>query len=432
MKLDFKLDQWQEDVLTAEGNLCICSGRQVGKSQIIAIKASEYISNHPHKTVLVVSITEEQAELMIQKIMYYLHNNYPSLISRGKDKPTKHLIKLKNHSEVKCKAVGQYGLGILGLTIDVLVPDEAAYMPDIWANLTPMLLTTGGQIWLLSTPNARQGYFYEAYTNPDMHFKTFHVNSEEVAEARPEPNRSIMKSYLATEKARMTNLQYSQQYLAQFLEELGQLFPDDLIKSQQMLQRVVPPLTSSPSGDFYLGVDVARMGGDETTFEILEKIDDKFYHRENLMHKYTLTTETTDKILELDNLYNFRQIYIDDGGMGAAIFDNLLAESQTSSKIVAINNAARALNPDEWKENRRKKLLKEDLYMNFKHLLERKKLKLLDDPEIAVSLKSIILETNPKTNDIRIYGRYTHIAEGLIRAAWCVKDIHLNLYYEWS
>jgi hypothetical protein len=435
LKIDFKLDKWQEEVLTAEGNLCICSGRQVGKSQIIAIKVSEFLANHEKKSVLVVSITEDQAEMMLQKIIYYLHDNYPKLIARGKRKPTKHLIRLSNGSEVKCKAVGQYGLGILGMTIDVLVPDEAAYMPEaIWAASTPMLLTTGGQIWLLSTPNAQQGYFYEAYTNPAMHFKTFHVNSEEVAEARPEPQRSIMLNYLAREKARMTELQYAQQYLAQFLEELGQLFPDTLIRQQQQLRRVQPLSTTNPQpsgafqGEFFLGLDIARLGGDETTFEILERVDGKFLHRENLMYKYTLTTETIDKILELDRRYEFIKIYIDDGGLGVAVFDQLLKEEQTRNKVVAINNASRALDRDE---KRKKKLLKEDLYLNFKRMLERGEIQLLDDTEIFTSLKSIILETNPKTNDIRIYGRYTHIAEGLIRAAWCVRDIHLNIYFEY-
>jgi len=438
MKLPFELDEWQMDVLAAEGNLCICSGRQVGKSMVIAIKVSEFIASKKGVSVLVVSVTEDQAELMIQKILLYLHDNHSKLIARGKDRPTKHVIKLTNGSEVKSKAVGQYGLGILGLTIDVLVCDEAAYMPEaIWASATPMLLTTGGQIWLLSTPNAQTGYFYEAYTNPGMGFKTFHVNSEDVAARRPEPMRRTMQAYLLREKDRMTSLQYSQQYLAQFLEELNQLFPDVLISDSQTLQRLslINPLQESlnsfASGEFFLGVDVARMGGDESTFEVLEKrgtsLGDSFFHRENLMLKYTLTTETIDKILELDRFYDFKTIYVDDGGLGVAVFDQLLKEDQTKGKVVAINNASRALDRDD---KRHRKLLKEDLYINLKRMMERKQIYLLDDNEVFTSLKSIILEFTQKTGEIRIYGRYSHIAEGLIRAAWAVRNTHLNIYYE--
>lgn len=436
--LPFKLDKWQEEILEAEGNICLCIGRQCGKSEIISIKVAEYIANNPDKKVLIISITEDQAQRMLQKIILYLHNNYPKLISKGRDKktnkllkPTMHEVNLTNKSQVITRAVGQYGLGVLGMTVDVVVPDEAAYLPEaIWTAITPMLLTTGGWLWLLSTPNTQEGYFYDAYTKADMGFKTFHYTSEDVAEQRPEPLRSIMKQHLEREKARMSELEYAQQYKAQFLEEINQLFPDALIKKTLTLQRDknnsnLPNI--NPSGEYYLGCDIARMGGDETTFEILEKRGNKFFHRENIIHKYTMTTQTIDKILELDRDYHFKKIYIDDGGIGAAVFDQLLNEDQTKRKVEAINNASRALDKDH---NRTRKLLKEDLYMNLKRMMERGDIELLNDPEVFTSLKSVIMEYSPRTNDLRIYGRYTHIVEGLIRAAWAVRNIHLNIYCE--
>lgn len=410
--------------METEGNLCICSGRQVGKSQIIAIKSAEFCANKRNKKVLIISITEDQAEMMLQKILLYLNDNYKNRISKGKDKPTKHRVHLTNGSEIVTKAVGQYGLGVLGMTVDIIVPDEAAYLPEaIWTSITPMLLTTGGNLWLLSTPNSKEGYFYEAYTNPDMGFKTFHVSSEEVADGRPEPLRTIMLEHLKREKERMTELEYAQQYLAQFMEEVDQFFTDELIESSQTLQRESSSL--APSGEFYLGVDVARMGGDETTFEVVELKDGILYQRENAIDRFTLTTDTINKVLALDHKYDFKRIYIDDGGLGVAVFDQLLINDQTKRKIVAINNARRAIDRDE---NRKKKLLKEDLYLNFKNLMESKKLFLLKDPEIFTSLKSIMCETN-KTGGIRIYGRYSHVTEGLIRAAWCMRDKKLDLYY---
>lgn len=425
-----RLDQWQEDVLKAEGNICICSGRQVGKSQTVAIKSSEYLIEHDNKTVLIISVTEDQAENLLIKILQYLTVNYPDQIdmTAGK-KPTKHQINMVNGSKVITKAVGQYGVGVLGLTIDILVADECAYVPDaIWKSLTPMLLTTGGHQWLLSTPNAKSGYFYEAYTNPDMKFKTFHVNSEEVAKARPKILSEMMLEYLAREKARMTKLQYAQEYLAQFLEELGQFFPEKLIKETSTLQR---DDSSSFVGEFFLGVDVARMGGDETTFEILERKQNTkgkstYYHRDNIIHTYTLTTETIDKILELDEQYNFKRIYIDDGGLGVAVFDQLLIHEQTKRKVEAINNASRAVDNEK---HRTKKLLKEDLYMNLLNMMEREQIKFLNEDTVAQSLRSITIEHNPATNDVRIYGRYSHIVEGLIRAAWSIRNTPLNIYF---
>ena len=425
MVLPFRLDKWQQEILDAEGNLCICSGRQVGKSQIIAIKSGLFIAKHPKKKILIISITEDQAINMLQKIMLFLIDNYSDQIAKGKNKPTKHKVMLKNGAMCITKAVGQYGLGVLGLTVDIIVPDECAYLPEaIWSSLTPMLLTTGGKLWLLSTPNAADGYFFEAYTDPSLGFQTFHVNSEEVAEARPEPQRTIMLNYLEPEKGRMTKLQYSQQYLAQFLEEMSQMFPDNMIRGAQTLDRVKE---INPEGEYYLGIDMARMGGDEITFEILEVKGKHLLQRENIVHKYKLTTETTQTVLYLETLYKFKRIYIDDGGLGVSVFDALLLEEATKRKIIAINNASRPLDPDK---KRTKKLLKEDLYFNLRRLMERKQIHLLKDQDLFTSLKSIVYENDKYKQRTQIYGRYSHIAEGLIRAAWSIREQKLNLFYE--
>lgn len=443
MKTNYVLDPWQKEIIDIpwKTNLCINIGRQSGKSDTIAIKTAETIANNPKIRVLIISITEDQAQRMLQKIALHLFDNYPKLIAKGKDKktgemlkPTQHKINLTNKSWVVTKAVGQYGLGVLGMTVDVIVPDEAAYLPEaIWQAITPMLLTTGGVLWLLSTPNTQEGYFYEAYTKSDMGFKTYNFTSEQVAELRPEPQRTIMIEYLKREKARMTELEYAQQYLAQFLEELNQLYPDKLIKQSQSLQRTSNNSETSnpfPSGEYYLGMDIARMGGDETTFEILERVTESnknvFYQREHLSFTYTLTTETEDKVIELDNKYKFIRIYVDSGGIGAPVFDHLVKKFK-QDKVVPIDNSSRALDRDK---NRKKKILKEDLYLNLKRLMEHGKIKLLKDDDITASLKSIVIESNKNTGEIRIHGRYAHITEGLIRAAWCVKDIHLNIYFE--
>lgn len=415
-------DDWQKEVLDAEGNIVVCCGRQVGKTTVIARKTAVYIVKNPNKKVLVISITEAQAENMLQMIMLNVMKISARMISKGKDKPTKHKIKLTNGSTAITKALGNQGLGALGLTCDVIVPDECAYLPEaIWASITPMLLTTGGSLWLLSTPNAQEGFFYEAYTNPDYGFKTFHINSEEVAKSRPEPMRTIMLNYLEREKLRMTPMQYAQQYLAQFQEELGRLFSDELIAKCQTLKR---PEVILP-GVYYLGEDVARMGGDEFTFEVLQRVGKKYYHRENLVYRYKYTTDMVDKNLELDSKYDFRNIYIDDGGLGVAIFDPLLRHSQTRSKVVAINNATRSLDRDD---NRTRKLLKEDLYMNLLKMMEAGEIELLDDPEIFLSLKSIMIEHDVSKANIKIYGRYSHITEGLIRAAWANHSSRLELW----
>jgi len=292
-----------------------------------------------------------------------------------------------------------------------------------------MLSTTGGKIILLSTPFGKDNYFYRSYHNDN--FKTWHVNAEIVAESRPEPQRTFMKDFQEKEKARMTKLQYAQEYLGEFVDELRQLFSDDLIRRTCILRRRV---MGKQGRDFFLGVDIARLGEDEGTYEIIRKVHKDFFeHAENIVTKKKLTTETFDNIVNLEKQWNFRKIGIDagSGSLGVGILDFLLREPLVKRKVVALNNLSRVL--DHLGE-RKRTLLKEDMYMNMLALMEKGKLMLLDDDEVAMSLKSVQYEyvvTVGKKTSVRIFGNYTHIAEGLIRAAWLANQKHLNPFISW-
>lgn len=408
-----ELDDWQKQVCETKGNLCVRAGRQVGKSTAISKKAGDYALDNFSKTVMVIASVERQAELLFEKILNYVHSVAPKSIKTGKDRPTKHKLQLKNNSTILCLPTGESGYGIRGFTIDLLIADEAAFIPEaVWTAVTPMLAVTKGAIILLSTPHGREGYFARCFK--DDNYAKFHISSEECLR--------IDKQFLEHEKQTMTKREYAQEYLAEFCDDLMQLFPDSLINSCQLLKR---PNSTSIKKDYYLGVDVARMGGDESTFQIIDRLQNKKLQQvESIAISKTLTTETTEEILSLNKIYNFRKIYIDDGGIGAAVFDNLLRNENTKRKIVPINNAARSLDRDDKKH---KKMMKEDLYNNLLSLMEHKEIQLLDDPEIFQSLKSVQYEYGDD-GKMKIFGRYTHIVEGLIRACFCVKDKSLNIW----
>jgi len=406
------LDDWQKEVLKTKGNICLRSGRQVGKSTIISIKAAEYALKNPKKVILVVSAVERQAYLLFEKILGYIMNKYPTLIMTGKYRPTKTLIRLKNGSKIYCLPTGMTGYSIRGFTINLLIADEAAFIPEeVWTAVTPMLAITKGNIWLLSTPHGKEGYYYDCFNDPN--FKQFHISSEEC------PRRD--DKFLAREKERLTKVQYAQEYLGEFVDELIQFFPSDLIK-KCMTEKEHNP---QPDNSKYLGVDIARMGGDESVLASVERTGAGFLRMFSMdISRNSRLTETTKRILLSDQRYNYERIYIDDGGLGVGVFDQLLQEEQTRRKIEAINNSARPLNRDE---SKRKKILKEDLYANLLRLMEQGKISLLDDENLFLSLKSIQYEyTDDKR--LKIFGKYSHIAEAIIRAAWCLKSKSLSIW----
>jgi hypothetical protein len=419
-----KLDKWQEDALACNRNLALCAGRQSGKSTVISMKAGKKAVETPNYSILIIASVERQALLLFEKVLSYIYENHKKMIKKGKHRPTKHELKLTNGSIIRCLPTGESGYGIRGYTINELYADEAAFIKEpVWAAVTPMLSTTGGTINLLSTPFGAEGYFYRAFHDPD--FEAIHVNAEDVAEGRAEPQRTWMKKHQEAEKLRMTKLQYQQEYLGLFVGGIQRFIPDELIDMACVIDKPEPV-----RGDKFQGIDIARMGGDECPMVSLERIDKKKLRQFDLtIPEPQPLTDTARLIIHKDKQLNHKKIFMDDGGLGIGVFDILYEDPQTKRKVVGLNNASReierTINRGKTKI-RKTSLLGEDMAILFKNLLERGLVKLYDDPRIRQSLRC--MQCDYSDGKLKIYGNYSHIFEALKRACWCMKDKSLNIY----
>lgn len=426
-----QLDQWQKEILEHDGNMLLCTGRQVGKTTIFAIKAAEYMLNNPASRIIVVSLTEDQAHLIVIMILTYLEKNYITQIAKGKLKPTKSKIALKNKSSVLSRPVGNTGDAVRGFTGDVLIIDEAAGMPEMmWAGAKPTLASTGGQIWMCSTPRGKIGYFYECWLNKNKRYKVVHTNTlqvyedREISEEWTQKRKTQAIEFLAFEKESMSTLQYGQEYMGQFLEDLQQFFPDEMIRRCMTARR---PDTIDIHADFYIGVDIGRYGADPSTFEIFRRTEENsLIQVESQVTSKTLLTQTARHIIGLDTSYDFEKIYIDDEGIGIGVFDILISEEQTRRRVIGLKNSKKVI---DYKTGQKTKMQKELLYMNLLNLMERGEITLLEDDAIFQSFKSVQYEyakDKKGKNFMHIFGNNTHIVEGVIRAAWSTKDKNLN------
>lgn len=430
---DITLDPWQQEFLSTEGDKILCTGRQVGKSVICSKDAGEYAVKNPKQNILMIAPTERQAFALFEKTLDYIVVNHRYKILRGKDRPTKTRIKLNNGTTIFCLPTGLSGIGIRFMTVHRLYVDEASRVPnDVWSAVTPMLLTTGGSAIFLSTPAGKQGYFYDCWINEDnafSSFKRFSISSEKVIRERAicdtwtEFQRERALLHLERERKRMTALEYSQEYMGEFVDELTQYFPTELVKKCLVLDREGAQHFSQLPYKTYAGVDVARMGDDKSVIVSVGINHKKVFQFDMETTTKTYLTETTRRILAADSRYKYRKIYIDDGGMGVGVFDPLLEHPQTKRKVVPINNAQRSLDRED---GRKKKLLKEDLYANLRLLMEQGRIRLLADDDLYHSLRSVQAEYSGE--QLRIFGNDTHATEALIRAAWAVKDKNLNSF----
>ncbi len=443
--LKFVPDKWQSEVMAHKGNVHLRTGRQVGKSTVISMKTYDFALGHPGTTTLCIAASVRQASYIYDKITALFERDNEKLImaskadfrkkkgrfptyqelrsiqmdaSLYKDIPTKTKIVLKNGASIYCLPAGKTGIFIMGLTIDLLVADEAAFIPEpVWNAVLPMVMVSRklrglGMIWLLSTPFGKGGYFYACES--DDQFGHWQVSSEDCP-------RADMK-FLYQEKRRMTKQEYAQMYLGEYADEYNQFFLTSLIRRQSTFIEWDTDREYKADRRYYMGVDIARYGGDENAFVVCE-MDGKDRMR---MVKVLTTnqmplTDTIGRILKLDERFKFRKIFIDDAGIGGGVMDVLL--EKMGRKVVGINNAKRSIDRDD----RKKAIMKEDLYSNALVLLEAGKLEMIADLKLEKSLKSITYEYTSDKN-LRLTGNYSHIAEAFVRAAWCIRERGLRVF----
>jgi hypothetical protein len=414
------MDNWQKELLSVKKNFILLCGRQVGKSEIVAYIEALYLLNTKNAFLLIVSGKEDQAKQLYRKILNFIETQHPDMIA---ERPLTSEFHLTNGSVCMTEPLGFSGGGARGHTITRLVLEEMQLIPeDAFAAITPMLLTTGGDIHMLGTAWATEGYAYERLSDPN--FSVFRINAETVAEERPEPQRTIMKQHLENERKRMPEWMYLQEYMAIPSDKARQVFSDALIKKCMLLERSNPNLKER----HVLGCDPAGLGEDEGAITILNTENKEDCRQiEQIATKHLYTTQTTDEIIKLEKRYDFGKIYVDDGGIGFGVFSELLAHPETKNKVVALNNSKRST---KWDDSERTVIMQEDLLFNLLRMMERGHIKLLKDDNIRASLKSYKFAYKDETKRLIFTSTYNHPTQSLCRAAWDAesKDLKLEVH----
>ena len=449
---EFMPDPWQVKVLDYTGNIALRTGRQVGKSETIGKKATRLAVEHDNITILMIAAAQRQSSEIFQKTLKSLYKLHEALIKKAggfkpnaklsarqnndnrrgfeqehglfTEMPTRTEANLKNGTRILSLPTGKTGSFIRCYTVDILIGDEAAFIAEpVWVAIRPMLATSKqmrGLGWeiLLSTPFGKGGHYYEACYDPD--FLHIHISSEDCLR--------IDKAFLSKERKKLSRLEYAQEYLGEFVDEFNQFFPTALVKARMSFIGWEFKAQYNKAYKYYLGVDIARYGADENAF-IVAEMD----HRGDLKIVLSETTDrrsitdTVGHILYLDNIFKFRRLFIDSAGVGGGAYD-LLIEKLGTRRLVGLENARRKFTDEG--EERKKGILKEDLYSNAAVLMEAEnpvKINIIADTKLLRSLKSMTYEYTSDKN-LKIYGKYSHLAEAFVRACWCIKEKGLNVY----
>ncbi|MEM3765648.1 MAG: terminase family protein [Candidatus Bathyarchaeia archaeon] len=234
-------------------------------------------------------------------------------------KSTRTMIHLKNGSRIIALPCGPDGATLRGFTADLVVMDEAAFMPEdvIATVIFPMLATTNGTAIMLSTPWGRDHIFYRSFKNPN--YWSQHVRAEDCP--------LISKEFLEEQRKDIGELRYKMEYEAEFIEEENSFFSQDLIREcvedydliaeNQLLteERIL--------GSYYLGADFGKKV-DYSVIVLLRKEENRL--RLIFLKQFELGTpysEVVGYIQRLNEKFDIMKGYVDQSAIGESLVEEI-------------------------------------------------------------------------------------------------------------
>jgi hypothetical protein len=217
-RLGFTPDSRQAELLNqrASRGLLNCS-RQWGKSTIAAVKAVHRAYFYEGSLVLVVSPGARQSGEFVRKAAAFMQELGMRPHGDGNNRMS---LLFPNGSRIVGLPGGE--ATVRGFSaVSLLVIDEAARVRDeLYRAVRPMLAVGGGDLWMMSTPFGKRGFFYEEWMGDQPWVR--------VAAPATECPR-IGREFLEQERAAMGERWFRQEYLCEFMDADDSVFPEQAI-----------------------------------------------------------------------------------------------------------------------------------------------------------------------------------------------------------
>lgn len=212
------LDDWQRDYLENPAHRRILNiTRQAGKSTVSAVSGLHDALTYPGALILIIAPSERQSLETFRKVstMYAaLGHVVPAESER------KLGLELLNGSRLEALPGSERTTRGFSAPRRIIA-DEAARIPDeLFVAVMPMLARSGGALDLLSTPNGRQGFFYDTWTAGNC------APWEIPATAIP---HRIPPAFLEEQRRVMDDRHFRQEFMCEFLDVEDQVFSGELV-----------------------------------------------------------------------------------------------------------------------------------------------------------------------------------------------------------
>ena len=192
-----------------------CS-RQWGKSTVAAARAVEQAQTHAESLTLVLSPSGRQSGEFLKKAEEFVRRLGVRPRGDGRNEIS---VQFPNGSRI----VGLPGSErtVRGFSaVDLLLVDEASRVEDdLYKAVRPMLAVKDGDLWLMSTPHGKRGFFHREWEYGGEEWRRVKAPATECARIRPE--------FLEEEQRVQGDRWFRQEYMCEFTEEEDGVFRDE-------------------------------------------------------------------------------------------------------------------------------------------------------------------------------------------------------------
>jgi phage FluMu gp28-like protein len=167
--------------------------RQTGKSVTLCVSALHTALSGSNRSVAILAPSLRQGRMLIRRMAGFLRK-LPRDWIEGRVLKTR--LSFVNGSSIE--AFPNSPETVRGLTLDVLIMDEANYIEDdkaLYDSVVYALASTDGRFIATSTPGTRDSLFYEMFTNDEEYgdFSRHHVSFHDALEPKGPLKRSIVE-----------------------------------------------------------------------------------------------------------------------------------------------------------------------------------------------------------------------------------------------
>jgi hypothetical protein len=337
--LDHKLFPYNKKYVDCQDRFIVYrSGRQVGKMLSTAVKAIHFAFFAPlmlktvnkECTIVIAAPTQNQATIMFDRIRSLVINNTflkGYIVRNTQSELWVKFLDNNGISKIITRATGETGVSLRGYSPHVIIADECSFIKtNILKAFLPSGMATQARVWLTSTPFRKSGYFYEACVgsrpaNPVGMWLEFHVKSTQNPLVQEDPT-------FLEEIKKLTKDEYVQEVEGEFLDIGDALIPNSLLTDS------ISDAKPSGKSRYYLGVDVARTGRDETVYTVIAVDEnDVVYVMHTEAEEQSNIVDIAGRVGDMVRDYRIETVYVDETGLGGGLVD-LVKEQGSPVNVV--------------------------------------------------------------------------------------------------